>query len=139
VTLGHVAARLPLDRQYGSDAPPKIATRRGALRGNTLKGSKKIGCPAFLTVTVLVSDPTNAVVQMHHAHTHGTGGMATAEDLWVRMISPELQAWILLSFAVVRDIEVIYRILNVDGTVVPAGAAPRSRARARAASALWRG
>jgi hypothetical protein len=116
-----------LDHQYGSSTAPKRAARRGARRGSSLKGSKKVGCEAYLTVTVLTSDPSNAVVQLHRTHSHATGGMATAADLWVRMMAPELQAWILQSFTVVRDIEVIYRILNIEGAVVPAGTACRAR------------
>jgi len=86
-----------------------------------LKGSKKANCPAYLTVTVYADDPTMAEVRLHKMHNHGTGSLATAQDLWVRMIAPELQTWILRTFTVVKDIDVVFRILNVPGTPVPDG------------------
>jgi hypothetical protein len=110
--------------QYGSGgAAPLRKPRQGAKRGSVLKGSKKleVGCPAYLTVTVLVSDPGHAIVQLFHTHTHATGGMATAADLWGRMVAPHLQDWLLRSFAVIRDIELIF----LEGMTVPAGTALR--------------
>jgi hypothetical protein len=106
--------------QYGSGgASPLRKPRQGAKRGSVLKGSKKVGCSANLTVTVLVSDPGHAIVRLFHTHTHATGGMATAADRWGRMVAPHLQDWRLRSFAVIRDIELIF----LEGMTVPAGTA----------------
>ena len=126
--FGFVRATRSAERGYGnygasSTSIPVSKTRRPAQRGSSLKGSKKIGCPAFLTVTVLYASPSTATVQLHGLHNHGTGGMATADDLWARMIAPELQRWILQSLPILKDQDEIYKILNVAGYSVPPGTA----------------
>jgi hypothetical protein len=102
----------PVPRYGSGGASPLRKPRQGAKRGSVLKGSKKVGCSAYLTVTVLVLDPGHAIVRLFHMHTHATGGLATAADLWGRMVAPQLQEWLLRSFAVIRDIELIFRILS---------------------------
>ena len=95
--------------------------RKPALRGEELKGSKKIGCKARLTVKISRSAPKVAIITLEGGHNHRTGALATSEDLWHRVLDKDLRAWIVQAFSVVESIEVVYGILN-NGDPVPSGA-----------------
>jgi hypothetical protein len=101
--------------------PGPVQKRGPAMRGSSPRQSKKIGCPAYLHVVVLVADPEHAHVYMRGTHTHRIGSLATPADLWCRMMAPPLQDWILQSFEVVTDLDVIFRLLNEPGSIVPPG------------------